>query len=635
MLIKFLKLFGLLALLLLAWFSYKNGLSGGFIFDDVSNLSDLSIIDNDVSLKNIQTYFGESTSGPLKRPISIFSFLIDAQDWPAEAYSFKRTNVIIHLLNGGLLFLLLSLIFSNKAGVNKKTAYFLTVFGCAFWLLHPFLVSTTLYVVQRMAMLPLTFMLMGFSLYVKGRCSYQGSVGKQGKITLFLAVYLMTLLAMLSKENGIIYLWLIALFECFIIQGYLSFRALSKSLRLWLLILPGIGLALLILIQLPSFIADYDLRIFNMWERLLTQTRATTMYLYHWFIPSYFTEGVFTDGFGHSKSLLDPISTLFSSLFVLGLLGLAWFKRRRWVWFSFSVFFFFTSQVLESTIVPLELYFEHRIYVGSIFLSIPLLILLSNLVQQSKIFLLIPLLISLMLAGMTFMRSDIWSNNLQLFDLTMNKYPESVRARMSTAMVYEQSGLIDDALQVVNDGIELHDNLELKFNQFSVFCVRQQLTIEQMESLYVEIGQQYFTKHDHRPFINLVRVMFEYECLGEQTNDAVFALAEAVENNPNTKVRAKLASTNYIKGQVYFRQNEFELSKQLYLASFSVSRNEYEAMHTAIIQFINAGEYKHAEDILNFEKQLYAENQKYEVDWLAIGDTIEGFTELIERRKNE
>src|SRR5690606_37858891 len=171
---KFVILFAVLGL---SWLVYANGLSGGFMLDDEHNISALSVFSNEVTIKKATLYFAESQSGPLKRPISIFSFLIDAQNWPADAYSFKRTNLIIHLINGGLLYFFLILLFKFKGYSENKLLYLATL-SAGLWLLHPFLVSTTLYVVQRMAMLPVSFMLLGFVLYLKGRNTYQVTEGR-------------------------------------------------------------------------------------------------------------------------------------------------------------------------------------------------------------------------------------------------------------------------------------------------------------------------------------------------------------------------------------------------------------------------------------------------------------------------
>ena len=93
---------------------YFPGLSGGFIFDDYKSLSALEVLEDDVSLERLKYYFSLSHSGPLMRPIPTLSFVLDAQTWPAEAYPFKRTNLIIHCLNSVLLFLLLFSVFKIK-----------------------------------------------------------------------------------------------------------------------------------------------------------------------------------------------------------------------------------------------------------------------------------------------------------------------------------------------------------------------------------------------------------------------------------------------------------------------------------------------------------------------------------------
>ncbi|KAA3639999.1 MAG: tetratricopeptide repeat-containing protein [Proteobacteria bacterium] len=624
----------LIALVSTGWFVYQNGLSGGFIFDDENNISRLQTIDNDITFDNLKNYFGQSTSGPLKRPISVFSFLIDAQDWPADAYSFKRTNLIIHLLNGSLLFLVLLVLFKIKGYSENKRLYTAGI-STGLWLLHPFLVSTTLYVVQRMAMLPLTFMLIGFLLYLRGRTRYELSQGENGKVMLFIAVYAMTVLAMLSKENGVIFLWLIALFELYIVKRYLLYMPINKKLSLWLLKLPGWCLVLLLLIQIPSFINDYDLRIFNMSERLLTEVRAVSKYLYHLFLPNYFTEGVFTDGFVYSKGLMNPITTLYSLLFVIALIGTAWIKRKTWIWFSFVVFFFFLAQFLESTIVPLELYFEHRVYVASIFLFVPVTLVFVKLSSQSKIYLLIPLLFCIVLGAFTFMRSDIWGNNLQLHQLTMDKYPESIRGKMMTAKLYDSMGMHGDVRNIINQGAKDYDNLQIKFNQVALQCNSGELKAEDIDILITQLESNLFIKNDHRPFINMIEVMFKYRCLNDSTLETIYHLADAVENNPNEKLKAKNAASLFIKARVFLEQGNYEKATDYFLQSLEISKKDYHSMHFAIVNLINKSQYKYAQIILNYERRVYYDDFKYKIDWLNIGGNIEGFQELIDKKLNE
>lgn len=606
---------------------YVKGLQGGFIFDDYMNLEKLSIINGNLSLENIYHYFAYSDAGPIKRPISIFSFLIDAQNWPAEAYSFKRTNLIIHLLNGSLLYLFLSDLFKYKNYSTNKSLY-IAGFSALIWLVHPFFVSTTLYIVQRMAMLPLLFMLLGFIIYLKGRHQYNQSNGLKGKISLIIAVYLLTLLAVLSKENGIVFIWLVALFEVFIVQRYLQFKPLSNKMSLWLLKLPSIALILLFILQIPGFINGYDIREFSIGERLLSQTRAISKYLYHLILPGYFTEGVFTDGFKHSTNLFNPISTILSSLFILGLLTLAWIKRNKWIWFSFSVFFFFIAQVLESTIVPLELYYEHRVYVATIFLPVVFVLLTIKLSGYSNICLIFPVLISFLLAGYTYMRTDIWSNNLQLHQLTMNKYPDSARVRVSTASIYDKNGLYSDAYNILKNGEALED-LDIEFNKLAVACLIKTITKDDIEILSAKIKSIPFDKNDHRSYQNLINMLLTEKCMVDDNYLSVNLITDAMLQNPNEKFYFKDSSTYYIKAKIAEAQNNFDLAMSLYLKSFELVDYDYDSMLGAATSLYRNKQYEKSVIITDLILEKLHSQPFYKVDWTNVKERTEYLKETI------
>lgn len=624
----------LVILLSLTALVYKNGLNGGFIFDDISSLSKLSVIDDNVNKENLVKYIGESNTGPLKRPISILSFLIDAQNWPTEAYSFKRTNLIIHLINGSLLYLLLVTLFKYKNfSVNKRL--YIAGFSAFMWMAHPFLVSTTLYVVQRMAMLPLIFMLLGFVIYLIARKRYHVSDGAKGYFLMFVSVYVMTFLAVLSKENGIVFIWLVALFEVFIIKRYLHFNPLSKIMSLWLLKIPSFALLVIFIIQIPGFINGYDVREFNIAERFMSQGRAVSTYIYHLLLPSYFTEGVFTDGFKHSTGLLNPFSTFLSWIFLLGLITLAWLKRNKWVWFSFSILFFLMAQILESSIVPLELYFEHRVYIASMFLPIPLIVFTYSMSKYTKVYLFVPAFVCIILAGFTYMRTDIWSNNLQLHELTMNKYPESARVRVSTAVIYENLGLMSEAMEILTNTPDTIKNLELSFNINSVLCGNLKLTLDNIEELAKRISEISFTKNDLRPFTHFIKTLLTQKCLDDKTLNSIKIIIKALESNPNQKFKHLKSVIMFIKATVAAEEGFFDKAEKLYLKSFKMSGNEYESMNTAIMEFIEKNQYEHAQSILDYQKTVYRDDYKYKFDLKNIKGNIEGFQYLLNMYKNE
>ncbi|MGL1834652.1 hypothetical protein ACKVEX_13735, partial [Rhodocyclaceae bacterium SMB388] len=185
----------------LAWLVYRPGLAGTFLFDDWSNLrllGDFGQIDN---LESLKLYLLSGFAGPTGRPVAMLSFLLDARDWPADPRPFKQTNVLIHLLNGLVLFALLRLL-ARALGKPPATAAWAAMFAAAIWLLHPLWISTTLYAVQRMTQLSALFMLLGMAFYVQTRLRH-GPVANARLIAQSAAALgICGMLAVFSKENG-------------------------------------------------------------------------------------------------------------------------------------------------------------------------------------------------------------------------------------------------------------------------------------------------------------------------------------------------------------------------------------------------------------------------------------------------
>ena len=139
-----------------AVFAYWPGLSGPFLLDDFTTLGQLGNLGGVRDWETFNAFVFGGTAGPTGRPVALLSFLIDGNNWPTDALPFKRTNLVIHLLIAGLLFVLTKQLLC-LAGSDAKNAGWVAFVSSSIWLLHPFLVSTTLYSVQRMAQLAILF----------------------------------------------------------------------------------------------------------------------------------------------------------------------------------------------------------------------------------------------------------------------------------------------------------------------------------------------------------------------------------------------------------------------------------------------------------------------------------------------
>lgn len=470
----------------LAWLAYHPGLQGVFLFDDFANLPSLGATG---PINNTAAFWRYVTSGsadPTGRPIALLSFLIDAQDWPATAYPFKVTSVLLHLLNGALLTWLLLLLGRALDRSERESAY-AAVLGASLWLLHPLLVSTTLYVVQREAMLPATFTLLGLIGYVAGR-KYAEHGQYRGVLFAAIAMGACTLLATLSKANGVLLPLLAWLIDALLLaprRPIANPRTLTSFARLrWLLlILPSlVVLSYLARMGWSGFVDGMPaIRSWTLGQRLLTEARIVVEYLGLLWLPRPYTAGLFNDAIEVSTNLVSPLTTLPCIALIGILIGAAYVLRRLHPAFSAAVLFYFAAQLLESTVIPLELYFEHRNYLPAMLMFWPLALWLCaepKVVhaggQRDSLVALrmtLAILLPLGLAGLTFLQADVWGNARDQALLWAQKNPNSPRAQAYAAQIEIAHGQPEAAIQRLLSALNQHpDEIQLTLNLIGAEC---------------------------------------------------------------------------------------------------------------------------------------------------------------------
>lgn len=438
------------ALLLAAWYAYRPGISGAFLLDDFSNLSVLGSNGPVTHWDAFCRYITSGNADPTGRPLTLLSFLIDAQDWPAPASPFKYTNILLHLLNGVLLCWAMLKI-TRRRGLLERRAAMAALIGTGIWLLHPLLVSTTLYVVQREAMLPATFTFIGIICWCSGRDAFDA--GKIGRAVVWMttAAWLCTVLATLAKANGILLPLLLAVAEMTVLRDDKSCaKSRQPARRTVSAILLGVPIALLViyLIQvIPGTLQSaVTVRPWSVGQRLLSEPRVLTDYLHMLWIPQTTYFGVFHDQVVASTNLLHPWTTLPCLIFIIGLIVFAGLVRRRLPWLAFAILFYFAGQFLESSIIPLELVFEHRNYLPAAFMFMPIGLWLSAPRIRPLPRHLAAIVLLCLLAVMTWTRAGVWGN-LQLQARIWGRInPASPQAQTFAAQVEAASGKLPEAI---------------------------------------------------------------------------------------------------------------------------------------------------------------------------------------------
>ncbi len=428
--------FVLVSLLLWTALLYAPGLSGPLLFDDGPALTSNPFLDVDGSdFERWRIAAFSSRSGPLQRPVAMWSFAANsAVAGGIVAFQVKLVNLAIHLLCGGLLYLLaLGILRQVVPGGSESSRQKVALLAAAFWLLAPLHVSTVLYAVQRMAQLATLFTLLGLWLFVRRREQWaERGASPADLIATSLWLLLVLLLAVLSKENGALLLWLLPVFEVTLFRGR---WAGSKNRIITLLGWVGLLVPLLIIVGttllVPELIQDrYTGREFSLQERLLTQLRLLWQYLSWLVFPDITSMGFQHDDIPLSSSWVNPVTTLFSVLAWLVTVGVAWVLRRRLPLLGFALLFYLVGHALESSVWPLEMVYEHRNYLSSVGLFILLaFLLLAVLPRQKRVRPAIPVFAVLaILSTLLFLRVQVWSDPLRLTVVNVDNHPDSSRS---------------------------------------------------------------------------------------------------------------------------------------------------------------------------------------------------------------
>lgn len=440
----------LLLLLLLsgaAYWLYSPGVAGPVMLDDRSSLASLKQLAD--SPEQAWDYVLGENSGPLGRPVSMATFVLEQLLGDGSTATAKTVNITLHLLTGVMLAAFLSLLLSAQ-GVATPAA--LAVVFAALWLLAPLHVSTVLYVVQRMAMLAAFFSLVSLVCYLLWR---RGLSAGRPRHVLLLLVAAGIVLAVLSKENGGLAVPLILLTEALWLQWRDDSGGDIPWLRRVTLLLIGGG-ALASLLLLAAFwgtLAEFHQgREFSLTERLLTQSRVLWDYVGQFFLPDTSRMGIYHDDVVVSRTLLQPRTTLYAMLgWVVLMTSLPLFWRHDWARrVLYGPLFFLVAHVMESSVWPLELYFEHRNYlpgVGLVVLPMCLVALAVKRWPQVRQPLLgWGLLAVVFMSLQTSSQVSIWSSRPLLMMQQVNGHPHSARANRDYASQLAAAGAAEAAL---------------------------------------------------------------------------------------------------------------------------------------------------------------------------------------------
>jgi Flp pilus assembly protein TadD len=453
------------ALFLLPILAYSNTLESSWHLDDYDTIvANTQLHFSDLSPESVYNSFF-SRSDKLFRPVACLTLGLNWYFGKGQVAGFHIVNLGIHILTAFFLFMAVSNLYQSPRlrGESYNRIFFIALLTAVLWALNPVQTQGVTYIVQRMASLAAMFYVMAIYCYLKGRIS---TIKSHQKIY-FAFCLTGFLLALGSKENSMTLPLSLFLLEIIFFQNMDNPKTRKKIILFSTIISFLLILSALIYFTLgdgfPLLNNGYSKRSFTLSQRLMTESRIVILYISQLFYPNPLGLSIEHD-IQISSSLFHPWTTLAAICLIISLIGLALAGVRKRPVIGFAVLFFFLNHIIESSFLPLELIFEHRNYLPSLFFFWPIAVGLIKLMGDYRIkwpstsrvvggFI---VMLVILLAASTYIRNMAWATEKTLWEDAMQKAPGRARPAYNLAKYYYvREGRLDEALQLYSRSLNL------------------------------------------------------------------------------------------------------------------------------------------------------------------------------------
>ena len=229
----------------------------------------------------------------------------------------------------------------------------------------------------------------------------------------------------------------------------------------------------------------------------------------------------------------DPPTTLLSIIGITGLLVSGFLFRRRFPLLSLALLFFFASHVMESSVVGLELYFEHRNYLPAAMLFLPVGSLISRMDSKKNLLSLFAgSVVIIFMALLMHQRALLWSDTEYLEIYWMSNRPYSIRSHIYVAKklmedekILEADAYLEDANRIITDSSAL-----------KILWLLNRIDMNNVKPVDFEKVANFVKSHRIDSQVTTGVILLDYRVRGVPVNEeytkGVLEIVKAIKDNP-------------------------------------------------------------------------------------------------------
>ena len=430
-----------------------NTFDSPFVFDDLNYITR-----NDPHVHMTELSWEQLKEAALKgkpryRPLANISFALNHYFGGTDMTGYHLVNVLIHGVTAVLLMLIARQMLagpgfrmdgsSREGGVGGIGPTGVAFFAALLWLAHPVQTNAVTYIVQRMTSLAVMGYMLSLFLYIQGRLAMKK--GRQCHAVLaFTGCILAGLCAVGTKENTATLPVFIILYEWFFFQDLRPVKARGPLIGLFIacVVFCAVGYYYLDGRPLERVFASYTRREFSLPQRVLTEWRVIAYYigLVVYPLPSRL---ILDHDYPLSQGLFDPFTTGISGLMLVALSVLAVYSARKDRLLSFALFWFLGNLVIESSVIGIEIIYEHRLYLPSMMLFV---LASHRVLKYASRAGWILLAVALVLGAGAWQRNQVWRSAVDFWADCAQKSPQKVRPLQNLAFSFHTAGEPEKAL---------------------------------------------------------------------------------------------------------------------------------------------------------------------------------------------
>jgi hypothetical protein len=421
-----------IALIAVTFLLYASTLYHGFIFswDDYDYIVNNPAV-HGFSLAHIKTVFSNFYVGNYA-PLHLISYMLDYQFWGLNPAGYHLGNILLHALNGILIYRLF---------LKLELPIVPALLGAALFVLHPVQVESVAWVAERKNVLSALFFLLALLSYI----DYKQAAACRMRNYILSLTFLAC--ALLSKSAAVIFPVVIIFYDYCYCSASRRLKLLDK--------LPFILLTLaacILTIKSQDTNAGGGMRGYPGGTPLTALWTMTPVFL------SYLKDLVYP--LELSPYYMVPIrktidgDVVISAAILLCLAGVGFMSVKRWpkLLFFFSVYVLSLLPVLQ--IVPIltlkndrYLYYPMIGAAGAVAMFISVLMLKTGRLRIATVA--VAIIVCTALGGIAYYQSQIWKNSITLWNFALRQNPENMLAWLMLAKGHTNLGNSREAISAI------------------------------------------------------------------------------------------------------------------------------------------------------------------------------------------